>query len=244
MSADIYTLADKFGQRYQSPDEEGVSFEKSALLGFVDALQTERLGNWQLTADYWHRECLAARDAISAIEGECEDAKNLSDGRLNTTRVLELLAHIPSATDSEHDPNNYCDPTALGAISAWRDVLAERRRQVSAEGWTPGHDDEEHQDGTLALAAAAYAAHDAAQHFYSAGGSADVFLREAVDALWPWAGRPKLKDSRRNLVRAGALILAEIERIDRLDEWVSRTPAEPSFGLDHAADYGPGHTTE
>ena len=34
--------------------------------------------------------------------------------------------------------------------------------------------------------------------------------------LWPWAAEWwKPKDCRRNLVRAGALILAEIERLDR-----------------------------
>jgi len=32
------------------------------------------------------------------------------------------------------------------------DVLAERRRQIEAEGWTPEHDDE-HDAGALALAA-------------------------------------------------------------------------------------------
>jgi hypothetical protein len=39
---------------------------------------------------------------------------------------------------------------------ASQDVLAERQRQVSAEGWTPDHDDE-HRDGAMAIAAACYA---------------------------------------------------------------------------------------
>lgn len=41
--------------------------------------------------------------------------------------------------------------------TAARDVLAERQRQVSAEGWTPEHDDE-HRSGDMARAAASYAA--------------------------------------------------------------------------------------
>src|SRR5690606_39870520 len=42
---------------------------------------------------------------------------------------------------------------------AARDVLAERRRQIEAEGWTPEHDDE-HSTQELAFAAACYATAD------------------------------------------------------------------------------------
>lgn len=85
--------------------------------------------------------------------------------------------------------------------AAARDVLAERQRQISAEGWTPEHD-EEHRDGSLALAASCYAC-------ASAG-----FDDAARD--WPW-GDDWFKPSspRRDLIKAGALILAEIERLDR-----------------------------
>lgn len=83
------------------------------------------------------------------------------------------------------------------------DVLAERRRQIEAEGWTPDHDDE-HDNGSMALAAAAYAA--------EAGGLGYMQSRK----LFPWNDNWwKPKDPRRNLIKAGALILAEIERLDR-----------------------------
>lgn len=94
------------------------------------------------------------------------------------------------------------------------DVLAERRRQVEVEDWTPDHDDE-HSDGSLAFAAACYAI---------SGGVDEVdrsknFRYLAVSHfLWPrswnWCWwNPK--DRRRDLVRAAALIIAEIERLDR-----------------------------
>ena len=80
------------------------------------------------------------------------------------------------------------------------DVAAERRRQIEAEGWTPEHDDE-HANGELALAATCYAA----------WGEGDP-----MPMRWPWAADWwKPKDERRNLVRAAALLLAEIERLDR-----------------------------
>jgi hypothetical protein len=84
---------------------------------------------------------------------------------------------------------------------AARDVLAERRRQVEAEGWTAAHDDA-HGFGVMARAAACYALHD----------RVNVNGWEA----WPWAAEWWKPDfGRGDFVKAGALILAEIERIDR-----------------------------
>jgi hypothetical protein len=108
---------------------------------------------------------------------------------------------------------------------AAHDVLAERQRQISAEGWTPEHDDE-HDDGSLAAAAACYAAPMATKGktdtVDGSGGRGETAVwtpkRFVVPFLWPssWhGGWWKPKDRRSNLVRAGALILAEIERLDR-----------------------------
>ncbi|VWB89092.1 hypothetical protein BLA13014_04127 [Burkholderia aenigmatica] len=97
-------------------------------------------------------------------------------------------------------------PLGAEVTAAARDVLVERRRQVEAEGWTPEHDDH-HADGSIALAAACYAVAD----------NENYPLAEAPD-LWPWdLDWWKPSTERRNLVKAGALILAEIERIDRAE---------------------------
>jgi hypothetical protein len=89
---------------------------------------------------------------------------------------------------------------------AARDVLAERRRQIEVEGWTPEHDDAHHA-GDLAQAAACYA--DPCPVL-------NGFPSARIPERWPWKGWWwKPKDRRSNLVRAGALILAEIERLDR-----------------------------
>lgn len=85
------------------------------------------------------------------------------------------------------------------------DVLAERKRQIEVEGWTPEHDDE-HSRGEMATAGALYVLHGGAYY-------APPF---APPMLWPWADHWwKPKDRRSNLVRAAALLLAEIERLDR-----------------------------
>lgn len=80
------------------------------------------------------------------------------------------------------------------------DVLAERKRQIEGEGFDSEHDDM-HDCGALARAAACYA-----MSGYHIG----------MPNAWPWSlSWWKPKDRRRDLVRAGALILAEIERLDR-----------------------------
>lgn len=92
---------------------------------------------------------------------------------------------------------------ANGQTRAVRDVIAERRRQIEVEGWAPDHDDR-HGAHELAEAAACYC-------LSSAGKPFDYF-----ETMWPlerwWF---KVSDPRRDLVKAGALVLAEIERLDR-----------------------------
>jgi hypothetical protein len=78
------------------------------------------------------------------------------------------------------------------------ELKAERFRQISIKGWTL-EDDDAHAHRQLAQAAACYAAHET-----------------GITVRWPWSWMGfKPKSHRENLVRAGALIIAEIERIDR-----------------------------
>ncbi|MEZ2426184.1 hypothetical protein ACBR28_31840 [Pseudomonas aeruginosa] len=83
---------------------------------------------------------------------------------------------------------------------AWLDVQAERRRQITAEGWTPDHDDL-YCAAELPRAAAAYILNGA---------------NDEAPAIWPFSAKWwKPTSARRDLIKAGALILAEIERLDR-----------------------------
>ena len=89
---------------------------------------------------------------------------------------------------------------------ALRDVAAERRRQIEREGWTPEHDDG-HDSCELAAAAACYAV--------CADSRQVAKLNYDGARLWPGRWMFKPKTYRANLVRAAALLLAEIERLDR-----------------------------
>ena len=84
-------------------------------------------------------------------------------------------------------------------------IAAERLRQIKAEGWTTEHDDA-HESGAMARAAACYAQEAGGRLVHPPRG-------------WPWEKSWwKPKDRRSDLVRAGALIAAEIERINRAVE--------------------------
>lgn len=98
---------------------------------------------------------------------------------------------------------------------AAHDVIDERLRQQQAEGWTPNHDDQLHDAGDLSAAASCYAI--AAANMLNPYTQGDGVDPAKPPGDWPWEAlwwKPGT-DPRRALVKAGAVILAEIERIDR-----------------------------
>lgn len=114
--------------------------------------------------------------------------------------------------------------------SALRDVLTERQRQMRVEGYSLWGDDL-YVNNELASAAASYA---------SCAGRP-----RAQKTQWPW-GSQTLKpstDRRRDLVKAGALILAEIERLDRtklIRHWPVRRDENGMFQHPDMPDFSEG----
>jgi len=99
-----------------------------------------------------------------------------------------------------------------GALSVVDEIAQERRRQIEAEGFNAEHD-AQHGPGELALAGACYALWDFPV----------LEVNRIAKELWPWADRWwKPKSVRHDLIRAAALIVAEIERLDR-----GAAPTEP-----------------
>lgn len=88
-------------------------------------------------------------------------------------------------------------------------IAEERQRQIDVEGWTAEHD-KLWFNGELALAAACYAVEN--------NKNVDVIVpvgENFTSNAWPWDGWWKPSDDPvRNLVKAGALIAAEIDRIN------------------------------
>lgn len=93
------------------------------------------------------------------------------------------------------NPEDY----SAGAVA----ILNEREAQETREGWTPAHDDQ-YQREELLLAAVAYISR------------LETTKPQGPPKYWPWdANWWKPKDRRSNLIKAGALIAAEIDRLDR-----------------------------
>jgi hypothetical protein len=99
----------------------------------------------------------------------------------------------------------YYDLMGLDAITT------ERVRQINKEGFTAGHDDN-HMRGELALAAKCYLV---AGMIAETGAPAGELSKPAD---WPWDAewwKPS-NNPTANLVKAGALIAAEIDRLERV----------------------------
>ncbi len=88
-------------------------------------------------------------------------------------------------------------------------IEEERLRQLTAEGWTSAHDDK-HGDGSLAAAASCLAAE----------GTDAEFAWPGYDVSWIKTLRDKhaTTDRVRQLTIAGALIAAEIDRLQRREQ--------------------------
>lgn len=87
-------------------------------------------------------------------------------------------------------------------------IADERQRQIDQEGWSLQGDDQ-HIEGELALAASCYAI-PPGEHY----------CPEPPES-WPWADswwKPSPEDRIKELVKAGALIVAEIERLQRAEQ--------------------------
>lgn len=155
------------------------------------------------------------REALIELQRECVSelraTGRLIDDEGEVTNQLERTADMLAADAPEQLLQGIAEfgelqnqlPQARELSDAASDVLSERQRQVSVEGWTPEHDDE-HNHCELGRAAACYA------------------VGSTWGGHWPdgWdfkdAGGPQMGPGhRRNLVKAAALLVAEIERLDR-----------------------------
>lgn len=103
----------------------------------------------------------------------------------------------------------------LALSDAAHDVLTERRRQIEKEGYDHEHDDA-HPCGEIAAYATFYAMPPSARDWPAAETGYGATWGEAIiPAEW---GPPKACDRRQELVKAAALLVAEIERLDRADK--------------------------
>lgn len=184
----------------------GTEPEQIILAGEIEALNKLLESQESVLPVSWHKLGAGPRSwtivlsADSGVVGELGCKFEKVPERLERVDVVEAAPLLRELGQLQRENAELLARAEM--TEAARDVLAERRRQVEAEGWTPAHDDA-YAEGELARAAACYALE---------GDTVITFPPEE----WPWPESWwKPADDRRNLVKAGALILAAIERLDR-----------------------------
>ncbi|MGS0976168.1 hypothetical protein [Burkholderia glumae] len=172
------------------------------LMGVLTQIDNMTCGLTRAAAPAEAREPQWSRDIIADLQGLFDtDGITENDSGDALIRLSDAIAAVENARPVA--PADAGEAAALTAAA--RDVLAERSRQME-EGYSFEHDDS-HEDGEIALAAGCYA--------YNSGG---VVWDSPVPSSFPWSPYWwKPTTPRRDLVKAGALILAEIERIDRAE---------------------------
>ena len=193
---------------------EGKDSKIANLTAERDALREGEMG------DARHSNTRAAADIYFQLVEECEIpaggslVEYVDDMREKLEAAEALNKHLELAIlkaegcsealrrKTEASEKRIAELEVLAFNPALLDVISERQRQRAVEGWTSEHDDA-YQNSELADAAACYAINAHNQGL-------------STPAHWPWAPDWwKQSGPRRDLVKAGALILAEIERIDR-----------------------------
>ena len=165
--------------------------------------------------------CSACGEATGKA-GRCEDSLYLGEEYGFDPEVGPLCEKCYDAIGLYAEYSEYPEERGVALISEERD------RQMAGEGWTVEHDDE-HVDGSLSQAAACYALPDSACQMGNRYETVDVSggrgecpvwreVPHTVPKMWPkswscqwWNPKSRIRD----LVRAGALIAAEIDRLIR-----------------------------
>lgn len=167
-----------------------------ALQAKCAALAAENAGLKSKGREVLNEACKVYDKFNANVDSDCGD---FMDGQ--TLHEFQFLLDVETpATDAI-----LAEVRAHGVKSlsnAVQSVIAERQRHQSVEGWTPEHDDQ-YSKSQLLWASSCYVLN-----------AIHPFNRIPFD--WPWTPEWwKPTNPRRDLVKAGALILAEIERIDR-----------------------------
>ena len=146
-------------------------------------------------AEYWAETKAAIQSRLRSLSAE----NHLQRQSIESQKyVLEELRAEITRQSAEIERLREANPVI-------QEISDERSRQIQKEGWTAAHDDK-HANGDMAAAAACYALN----------ASLSEGRRMTHPAWWPWSlDWWKPKSPRRDLVRAAALIVAEIERLDR-----------------------------
>jgi hypothetical protein len=142
-------------------------------------------------------------ERIDQVEAELANLRQAYKlAKSQTPNIVAATYHTVGQLVDDYATAAAMPDVALQAMIALQMVIQERRRQIVTEGFDAEHDDT-HTNSELARAAVCYAI---PTNFYPAGG------------LWPFETDCfKPTEDKKDIVRAIALLLAELERILRAE---------------------------
>lgn len=170
---------------------------------------------WGYYADYdWVVFCQMFGAMIDLPKGwpmYCRDLKQFADNVGNPKLPEQGKGEHNALADAKWNKAAYEFLDRHSLSSGAFQIAAERIRQINEEGWTPEHDDG-HDLAQMAIAGLSYASVAASQVRLR-----DGCITGTLPTYWPWSQdwwKPS-PDPIRNLVKSGALIAAEIDRLQR-----------------------------
>ncbi len=166
---------------------------------------------------------------LAEKEGATLEGGAVADAEAALGKIAEALAvvdDVVTAMAGKRMESGFDDPVPYELVkvpepqpvmTSLARIAAERTRQIEAEGWTDHHDDG-YTKGELARAAHCYADVAGLIVLHSEGPKPIVAFPPCfIHRDWPWDKswwKPALNPMR-NLEKAGALILAEMDRLAR-----------------------------
>ena|SRR3990167_4817054 len=169
------------------------------------------------------------RDGCKMIDREFNKPKSMKTksevllGIVGATRVSLMGTNdVSNIFKAMHEYAEQFKPSA--ATTGVHLIAEERSRQINSEGWTPEHDDQ-HIYGELAQAGACYAVAQDVRDSTDGDEPADFWPRSWNESWW----KPTPDNRIKELAKAGALIAAEIDRLQRLENNHAGGPVRPEI---------------
>lgn len=157
--------------------------------------------------DDWKSAAITRGELLSERTNDRDTLKRRLDEAMSLIEVLRTEERIRNNKLTR--PPHHRDWQAMSEKQTGIQLIeAERQRQIDKEKWTFEHDDE-HKNGDLRDAAEAYLLQLRRRGHWS---------EKNTPEMWPWDRefwKPSA-DPIRQLVKAGALIAAELDRLQRL----------------------------
>jgi hypothetical protein len=207
---DIADLRQELATAEAERDEARADLEASAE---YESKQDDKIALLEQYNSVSESKRAALRAEVEAWE-QVGNASAAADPMRPSPSPAAALVQVNAIRDANRDLRAKVERLTAGQSEGARRIVAERSRQIVEEGWTPEHDDQ-HQWGELAKEAASLAVYGTDAYVVDPDGDhGSLDVHDAAGDLWGLQKKHGM-DAPRALEIAGALIVAELDRVLR-----------------------------